>query len=358
MTANETSSHARDDRQIELKPAPRYDKEYFEFMDALERSERNERPTQSTRYDASEGECRDCGFVMTALMRCTRKDGDRCPRCNAYRWQVAPWLKPIAAKNRAANLRKIDPFIGVWDDDFVHECTWCGYLLAEIERRLLQCPVCCPRCAGDRWREYKSLTRAVFVQTVPFNVLPHIDQYPWEIKPRNLDILGSSLTSAQWQEFTRIEPTPFSPARKECFGTLLGSYFREWRGNTYGPWTDKNGEPCGCMDCTVGNRQLRTHKHFVEWAAYLKSVRKTDSWTQTAGLKLVDYHSRVLEVIGRGKRTMEEWIKLAFAWLFLGVVLTSGLLVFGVILASVGIVSVVTTIYTRVKFLTHRPSKY
>jgi hypothetical protein len=46
---------------------------------------------------------------------------------------------------------------------------------------------------------------------------------------------------------------------------------------------------------------------------------------------------------------MEEWIKLAFCWLFLGVVLTSGLLVFGVILASVGIASAVTTIIRRLK---------
>ena len=46
---------------------------------------------------------------------------------------------------------------------------------------------------------------------------------------------------------------------------------------------------------------------------------------------------------------MESWIKLVFAWLFLGVVLISGLAVFGVILASVGIASVVTTIIRRLK---------
>lgn len=55
-------------------------------------------------------------------------------------------------------------------------------------------------------------------------------------------------------------------------------------------------------------------------------------------------------------QTMEQWIKLAFAWLFLMTVLVSGLIVFGALLVSVGIVRGITTTYGCVKNLTKHTS--
>jgi len=58
---------------------------------------------------------------------------------------------------------------------------------------------------------------------------------------------------------------------------------------------------------------------------------------------------RTKRVCSTVNEAIAEWVRLAFAWLFLTTVLVSGLAAFGVILVSVGLCRVITTTYGRVK---------
>jgi hypothetical protein len=197
-----------------------------------------------------------------------------------------------------------DPFEGVWDAMYVHECTRCGYLLSELKRRALQGSKLflssrCPRCDGDSWTEYKGL------QPEPVRIYPS--------------------------------------------GVI---------------WTDpKTGRDCLIRDPLVTKTYLNTLNNKL----YTKAP--DGSWTEAAGLKLVPYpgkirrwfkshqayrikrfiYGRPIERVARGAKKMEQWTKLAMAWIFIGTVLLTGLLAFGVLLVSLGLVIGITTTYRKLK---------
>ena len=73
-----------------------------------------------------------------------------------YRRMSAP--EPFT---RCRPVEQADPFEGVWDAMYVHQCTGCGYQLSELKRRALQGSKfftgSCRRCGGDSWTEAAGL---------------------------------------------------------------------------------------------------------------------------------------------------------------------------------------------------------
>jgi len=162
-----------------------------------------------------------------------------------------------------------EPFKGVWADDFVHECTGCGYRLSELKRRALQGSKFftggCLRCNGDSWTEYKGFKSCTESGQIPADEQKRRGiglfkpKYP-SLHGRGLPVPScicpdcERLRGARAGTFAKNEPTTggYIPEREcasrpiDCGATvkiLTPKLYRTWSGGVYGPWTDSNGLP-------------------------------------------------------------------------------------------------------------------
>jgi hypothetical protein len=300
-------------RHDKLDPTPRYDEVYEEFVRDFGRAELGEsedlvfptladllawrerktsadkqksrhieRHTENGQIPVDEQRRLNIGPFnpVTGAFKDSALEVDRALHAAERRYHDAEIDKRMRAPEPFSQCSPIDygdPFKDVWADDFVHQCTFCGYLMTEIQRRVIRCPISCPRCNGDRWTEYKGLT------------CTENEQKEWRARVLKRQTFELFTQAAQ------ISPRT-SPMH---YWNLL----------------------------RLAKNKRRTNR--------LQAIK--------AGIK-----DRMQTVAG-GLRAMESWVKLAFTWLFLGVVLTSGLLVFGIILVSLSTWWGVTTLHAKLK---------
>ena len=166
-------------------------------------------------------------------------------------------------------IEQADPFEGVWDAMYVHECTGCGYRLSELKRRALQGSKFftggCLRCNGDSWTEYKGFKSCTESGQIPADEQKRRGlglfkpKYP-SLHGRGLPVPScicpdcERVRGARAGTFAKNEPTTggYIPEREcasrpiDCGATvkiLTPKLYRTWSGGVYGPWTDSNGLP-------------------------------------------------------------------------------------------------------------------